>query len=108
MGVAVAPAADRLDLTPLAQQVLHQHGVHIHRAEVIFQNADMMPLRHEIGGISAQERRLARAQKACDKVYLYHCDPLRCFDLRVSIIKLPPLVKSALGRKKAAPAASSL
>ena len=72
VGVAVAPAADGLQLGPLGQQVLHQHSVHIHRAEVVFEDAELLPLCQQIPGVPPQKRRLARPQKPCDEVYLYH------------------------------------
>ena len=72
MGVAVASAADRFQIAPRPQKVLHQHGVHIHRAEIIFQNADIVALFHQIPDIPAQKSGLACPQKAGDQVYLYH------------------------------------
>ena len=86
VGVAVAPAADRLDLAVVAQKVLHQHGVHVHGAEVVFQNADIVPLCHQICRVPAQKCGLSGSQKAGDEIYLYHRCPLRCFDFRVSIL----------------------
>ena len=72
MGITITPAADGLDLAAFSQQILHQHGIHIHSAKVVFQNADMMPLRGQIRSISAQERRLARTQETGDEINLYH------------------------------------
>ena len=72
VGVTVTPAADRLDLAPQFQQVLYQHGVHIHRAKIVFQDADTFPLPGQICRVPPQERGLACPQKACDEVYLYH------------------------------------
>ena len=86
VGVAVAPAADRLDLAVVAQKVLHQHGVHVHGTEVVFQNADIVPMFHQIRRVPAQKCGLSGSQKAGDEIYLYHRCPLRCFDFRVSIL----------------------
>ena len=72
VGVTVTPAADRLDLAPQFQQVLYQHGVHIHRAKIVFQDADTFPLPGQICRVPPQECCLARSQKARDEVYLYH------------------------------------
>ena len=72
MGVAVAPAADGLKVTPVAQQILHQHGVHIHCTEIIFKDAHIVPLFHQIPDILPQKCGLACPQKAGDQVYLYH------------------------------------
>ena len=103
VGVAVAPAADGLDLAPLAQQVLHQHGVYVYRTEVVLQDVDAVPLRHQICRVLAQKGRLSCAQKARDKVYLYHFLPLRCFGFRVSILhpqskQKRPIQKIRIGR----------
>jgi hypothetical protein len=72
MGVAVASAADGLKVAVRAKKVLHQHGIHVHRAEVVFQNADVVALCHQIPDIPAQKGGFACTQKAGDKVYLYH------------------------------------
>ena len=56
----------------LPDQVLQQHGIDVHRAEVVFQNADAVPLRDEILHVAAQERRLAGAEKPSDQIDLYH------------------------------------
>ena len=72
VGVAVAPAADGLKVAAGAQKVLHQHRVHIHGPKVVFQNADVVALFHQIPDIPAQKGGLSCPQKAGDKVYLYH------------------------------------
>ena len=72
VGVAVASAADGLKVAVRAKKVLHQHGIHVHCAEVVFQNADIVALCHQIPDIPAQKGGFACAQKAGDKVYLYH------------------------------------
>ena len=72
MGVAVASAADGLKVAVRAKKVLHQHGIHVHRAEVVFQNADIVALCHQISDIPTQKGGFACTQKAGDKVYLYH------------------------------------
>ena len=72
VGVAVTPAADGLQIAPVAQQVLHQHGIHVHRAEVVFQNADVVPLLHQIPDVPAQKGRFAGPQKPGDQIHLYH------------------------------------
>ena len=72
VGVAVAPAADGLKVAAGAQKVLHQHRVHIHGPKVVFQNADVVALFHQIPDIPAQEGGFSCPQKAGDKVYLYH------------------------------------
>ena len=85
VGVAVAAAADGLHIAAGAQHLLHQHGVHVHRAKVVFQNAHLMPLLHQIPHIPAQKSGLACAQKAGDEIHLNH-------------IYLPPLQKPSLRR----------
>ena len=72
VGVAVASAADGLKVAVRAKKVLHQHCIHIHCAEVVFQNADIVALCHQIPDIPTQKGGFACAQKASDKVYLYH------------------------------------
>ena len=56
VGVAIAAAADGLDVAIVAQQILQQHYVDVHRAEVIFQNADALPAGVEPVHIFAQKR----------------------------------------------------
>ena len=82
VGVAVAAAADGLHIAAVAQHLLHQHGVHVHRAKVVFQNAHLMPLLYKIPHIAAQKGGLACAQKAGDEIHLNH-------------IFLPPLQKTS-------------
>ena len=48
MGVAVAAAADRFDVAALPDEVLQQHGIYIHRTEIIFQNTDIVSLLDKI------------------------------------------------------------
>ena len=65
--------------------ILHQHGVHIYCAKVVFQNAHLMPLLYQIPHIAAQKGGLACAQKAGDEIHLNH-------------IFLPPLQKPSQRR----------
>ena len=85
VGVAVAAAADGLHITAGAQHLLHQHGVHVHRAKVVFQNAHLMPLLYKVPHIPAQKSGLACTQKAGDEIHLNH-------------IFLPPLQKPSQRR----------
>ena len=85
VGVAVAAAADGLHIAAGAQHLLHQHGVHVHRAKVVFQNAHLMSLLYQIPHIAAQKGGLACAQKAGDEIHLNH-------------IFLPPLQKPSQRR----------
>ena len=68
-----------------AQHLLHQHGVHVHRAKVVFQNTHLMSLLYQIPHIAAQKGGLACAQKAGDEIHLNH-------------IFLPPLQKPSQRR----------
>ena len=81
MGVAVAAAADGLQLHALGLQVLQEHGVHVHRAEVVFQHTDFDALPGPPCRVSAQEGGLPCPEKSCDKVYLYHCPVLLLYPL---------------------------
>ena len=85
MGVAVAAAADGLDLDPHRLQILKQHGVHIHRTEVIFQHADPDALPGPPRCISAQEGGLSCPEKSRDQIYLYHIPSLRRFLFPLSV-----------------------
>ena len=85
MGVAVAAAADGLDLDPHRLQILKQHGVHIHRAEVVFQHADPDALPSPPRCISAQEGGLSCPEKSRDQIYLYHIPSLRRFLFPLSV-----------------------
>ena len=85
VGGAVAAAADGLHIAAGAQHLLHQHGVHIYCAKIVFQNTHLMPLLHKIPHIPAQKGGLACAQKAGDEIHLNH-------------IFLPPLQKPSQRR----------
>ena len=85
VGVAVAAAADGLHIAAGAQHLLHQHGVHIYCAKIVFQNTHLMPLLYQIPHIPAQKGGLACAQKAGDEIHLNH-------------IFLPPLQKPSQRR----------
>ena len=76
VGIAVAPAADAFHIAMVAQNILQQHNIHIDRAKVIFQNADIPALLNHIAGIVPHKSRFARAKKAGDQIDLYHsCSP---------------------------------
>ena len=45
---------------------------HLDRAEVVFQNADVVPLLHQIPDVPAQKGRFAGPQKPGDQIHLYH------------------------------------
>ena len=85
VGVAVAAAADGLQLHALGLEVLQQHGVHVHRAEVVFQHTDFDVLPGPPCRVSAQESGLPCPEKSCDKVYLYHIPSLRRFLFPLSV-----------------------
>ena len=60
----------------VAQNILQQHNIHIDRAKVIFQNADIPALLNHIAGIVPHKSRFAGAKKAGDQIDLYHsCSP---------------------------------
>ena len=85
MGVAVAAAADGLQLHALRLEVLQEHGVHVHRAEVVFQHTDFDALPGPPCRVSAQEGGLPCPEKSRDQIYLYHIPSLRRFLFPLSV-----------------------
>ena len=81
MTLSITSSGDHLQLTLLSTQfVQHQH-VHIDGTEVIFQNADVQSLIHQVLCIFFQKSGLPGSQKARDQIDRYHrsCPFLQCF-----------------------------
>ena len=64
VGIAVAPAADAFHIAMVAQNILQQHNIHIDRAKVIFQNADIPALLNHIAGIVPHKSRFGQSQES--------------------------------------------
>ena len=75
------PPLTGLQLHAPGLQILKQHGVHVHRAEVVFQHTDFDALPGPPCRVSAQEGGLPCPEKSCDKVYLNHCPVLLLYPL---------------------------
>jgi len=71
--VFIAATGHHFQLTVLTFQLTKKHHIHIDGSEIIFKDADVLSLLHQITGIFFYKCGLTRTKKARDQIYLYHC-----------------------------------